>query len=121
MRPEREGQAGTSDNAAKQTLRPGRVTHDPIESSSGQRLPQAKARTPQSLGAAQANLTKDDHRRAGGLELMGQPAVEAQGELVVSGLAAERGQREQNGLDPALEVAAVDMERAHHACAITCS
>ena len=91
------------------------MADDTVEARGADELRQRAARPPNRERPARANLAHTVHRHAERLELAAQPAVEAERELLVEPGAQRAITREgdENRLDSAIEVAAVDVKQTH--------
>ena len=115
VRPEDERHMGAPDDAAEKSLRPGGVADDAIVVSP---LDNARQRAPclaNCLRTADARFRQLVNRDACRRELGAQPAIEAQGDFRLDRRTqrAQTRHRQQQRLDAAKQIAAVDVKDAH--------
>jgi hypothetical protein len=112
VHPERQGAARPPHHGGEQGVRPAGVADHDVGRPRGQQPGQPAAGLDHGPGAAEPHRLEPVHRRAGGAELVGQAALEAEREL--RGQARRQlpaaGEGRQQRLDPAVEVAGVAVQ-----------
>jgi hypothetical protein len=117
MRPEDQRHAGALHHAPEERLGPRGMTNHDVEALPVQQIGKSASRRPHRLRPAGPRRWKRVNPHAGAPELGTQTSVEAERRLVldVTGDFPMPRQCNKRGLDPAEQVAAVHMKRAHHA------
>ena len=116
--PEHERQAGPPDHAAERGQRPRRMADDAIESLRSKNTGERAARPSNGMRPAEPDGIQEMGGNPCRFEGAGQAAREAQRDLMLE--PARRvggGQSHEKCLDPAEQVAAVDMKNTHQAIA----
>jgi hypothetical protein len=114
VRPERQRRAGLARRTSKHRHGPSHVAQHHVERLCSEQRAQPGPSRPDGPGLSGPDFGELMHARAGFLQLLAEPAFEAQREFGLHGRAkiAETGQSDQRGFDASVQIAAADVQDA---------